>query len=66
MSLNAKMWIQAIGALFFVAIAGAEITGLKSPTFSIPMGWIIFALAAATMGFEAWRTWRKTKIEIED
>ncbi len=60
------MWIQIVGSLFFVAIAVAEASGLKDPTFGISMGWIIFALAAATMGFEAWRTWRKTQTEAEE
>ncbi len=66
MSLNAKMWIQIVGALFFVAIAVSEAAGLKSPTFGIQMGWIIFALAAATMGFKAWQTWRKARTELEE
>ncbi len=60
------MWIQIVGSLFFVVIAAAEAAGLKDPTFGIPMGWIIFALAAATMGFEAWRTWRKTQAQVEE
>ncbi|MFQ5626116.1 MAG: DUF202 domain-containing protein [Methyloligellaceae bacterium] len=55
------MWIQIGGALFFAAIAIAEASGFKSPTFGLPMGWIIFALAAATMAFETWRTCRKMK-----
>ena len=60
------MWIQIVGALFFIAVALAEATGLKGPTFGIQFGWVIFILASATMGFEAWRTWRKTKTEIEE
>lgn len=63
---NAKFWIQVAGALFFVGIALSEALGLKSRTFGFDMGWIIFALAAATMAFEAWRTRRKMKTETND
>ena len=57
------MWLQIGAVVFFACIAIAEAANLKSPTFGLAMGWIIFALAAATMAFEAWRTWRKMKIE---
>ena len=60
------MWVQIGAVVFFACIAIAEVTNLKSPTFSIQMGWIIFALAAAAMVFEAWRTWRKMKIETTE
>lgn len=60
------MWVQIVGSAFFVAIALAEATGLKSPTFRIEWGWIIFALAAGAMGFEAWRTWRKAQADIKE
>ena len=63
--MNTKMWVQIVGSMFFVAIALAEATGLKSPTFRIELGWVVFALAAAAMGFEAWRTWRKAQTETE-
>lgn len=66
MSGTTKFWIQIAGAAFFVGIALAEALGLKDPTFTIPMGWIVFALAAATMGFEAWRTRRKMRSESNE
>ncbi len=59
------MWIQLVGASFFVVITIGEATGLMRPSFSIQMGWIIYALAAATMLFQAWRSWRKMKQETK-
>jgi len=53
------MWLQIGAVVFFACVAIAEAASLKSPTFGLQMGWIIFALAAATMAFEAWRSWRK-------
>jgi hypothetical protein len=61
-----KMWIQLVGAMFFVLITIGEATGLLRPSFGIQMGWIIYALAAATMLFEAWRSWRKMKAETSE
>ena len=57
--------IQIAGAAFFGAIVIAELSGLKAPTFSFDLGWIIFALAGLVMLFEAWRTKRKKKDQKE-
>ena len=59
------MWLQIGGVVFFACVAIAEVANLKSPTFGFQTGWIIFALAAATMAFEAWRTWRKMNTETK-
>jgi len=64
--MRGKMWIQLVGASFFVIIAVGEASGLLSPSFGMQMGWIIYALAAATMIFEAWRSWRKMKQEMSE
>jgi biotin transporter BioY len=66
LSAETRFWIQLAAAAFFVVITVAEMTGLKAPTFGFQMGWIILALAAATMGFEAWRTRRKMNKETTD
>jgi uncharacterized membrane protein AbrB (regulator of aidB expression) len=63
--MRTKMWTQIVGASFFVIITIGEATGLLSPSFGIPMGWIIYAFAAAVMVFEAWRSWRKMKAETD-
>ena len=65
LSINGKMWIQLVGAMFFIVITVGEATGLLRPSFGIQMGWIIYAFAAATMLFEAWRSWRKMKAETD-
>ncbi len=65
MSMRGKMWIQIVGAMFFVVITVGEGSGLLRPSFGMPMGWLIYALAAAVMLFEAWRTWRKMKAETK-
>lgn len=59
MTPRTRMWIQLGGAAFFVALAVAELTGLKSPTFGLGWGPYIFAACCAVMLFEAWRSWRK-------
>jgi uncharacterized membrane protein AbrB (regulator of aidB expression) len=59
------MWVQIVGALFFVVITIGEASGLLRPSFGMPMGWIIYALAAAAMVFEAWRTRRKMNEETK-
>lgn len=64
-NLKVKMWTQIVAVMFFVFITTGEATGLLRPSFGIPMGWIIYAFAAAVMIFEAWRTWRKMKTETD-
>ena len=58
-SLRTRMRVQIIGAVFFAIITIGEATGLLRPSFAIPMGWTIYALAGAVMVFLAWRTWHK-------
>ena len=60
------MWLQIGGVIFFACVAIAEAANLKSPTFGLQMGWIVFALASATMAFEAWRTWRKMNTKTNE
>jgi len=60
--MRTRMWVQIAGAMFFVVIAIGEASGLLKPSFGMPVGWIIYALAAAYMAFEAWRIWRKKKV----
>ena len=61
--MRTRMWTQIVGAMFFVVITIGEASGLLRPSFGIPMGWLIYALAAAVMVFLAWRTWRKMETE---
>ena len=61
-SLRTRMRVQLVGALFFAA---GEASGLLTPSFAIPMGWIIYAFAGAIMVFLAWQTRRKMKTETE-
>ena len=61
MSPRTRMWIQLGGAAFFVLLALAEATGLKSPTFGANWGVYVFTACCAAMLFEAWRSWRKTR-----
>ena len=61
-----KMWIQLVGAMFFIVITIGEATGVLRPSFGFQMGWIIYAFAGATMLFEAWRSWRKVKAETNE
>ncbi len=63
--MRTRMWVQIVGALFFVVITIGEASGLLRPSFGMPMGWIIYALAAAAMVFEAWRTRRKMNEETK-
>lgn len=64
-SLRTRMWVQVAGAIFFAIITIGESSGLMKPSFALPMGWIIYALAGVVMVFLAWQTWRKMKIEAE-
>jgi hypothetical protein len=59
------MWTQIVAVVFFAIITIGEATGLMRPSFGIPVGWIIYAFAAAVMIFEAWRTWRKIKTDTD-
>ena len=61
MDLRARMWIQLAGAVVFAAIALAEMTGVKSPTFGAVWGQWVLVGACAVMLFEVWRTRRKIR-----
>lgn len=61
MDLRGRMWIQIGGAVLLMALAIAEMTGLKGPTFDASWGsWVLMG-GAAVMLFEAWRTRRMMK-----
>ncbi len=62
-NLRTRMRVQIIGAVFFAIITIGEASGLLRPSFAIPVGWIIYALAGAVMAFLAWQTWRKMNTE---
>lgn len=61
MDLRTRIWVQLGGAVLLVALALAEMAGLKNPTFNAAWGSWVLVGGAAVMLFEAWRTRRRMR-----